>query len=138
MLLRLLRRYRKNEKGTTAVEFALVSIVFLTIIFAIFEAARIFWTLNTMQYAVEAGTRYVLTNTEASDDDIKTQVLNNVNGIETSATNPVITISHTTLNGVDFIVIDSVYTFTTLLPFVPSGWNNMRLDSSSRLPIPSS
>lgn len=138
MKLKTIKSYNGNEEGTTAVEFALVSVVFLTMIFAIFEAARIFWALNTMQYAVEAGARYTLTDTDATDDQILEQVMNNVNGIPRTEDNPEITISRVTLNGVDFIVIDSVYTFKTFLPFIPEGWNNMRLDSSSRLPLPSS
>jgi Flp pilus assembly protein TadG len=135
-MIKLLNRYFKNDEGTTAVEFALVSIIFLSMIFAIFESGRMFWALNTMQYAVEAGTRFGLVNDEATDEEIIQAVLDNVNGIPTSDTNPTITVSRVTLNDVEFLEVNSEYIFSSWLPFLPEGWQNLDLDSSSRLPMP--
>ena len=47
-----------GRKGSTAVEFVLVGIPLLFILFSLFEAARGMWTYQMMAYAVREGTRY--------------------------------------------------------------------------------
>jgi Flp pilus assembly protein TadG len=44
-------------EGGTLVEFALVMVIFLTIILGIIEFGRIYWTQSTLQQAVEAAAR---------------------------------------------------------------------------------
>lgn len=131
-----LKPFLREEQGTTAVEFALIAIAFLALVFSIFEGGRIFWTLNTMQYAVESGARYTLTNTDATTAEITQVTRDAINGIPVTNDNPVITVSFSTVNDVDFVQIDAVYTFQAVLPFLPSSWTSMDLESRSRLPIP--
>ena len=49
--------YGRDEAGSTAVEFALVSIVFLTMMFGIIDAARFAWEFNSAKAAARAGAR---------------------------------------------------------------------------------
>jgi Flp pilus assembly protein TadG len=49
----------REEDGATAVEFAIVFPVFFLLLFTIFELARLVWTVNSLQYAVAQGARYV-------------------------------------------------------------------------------
>jgi Flp pilus assembly protein TadG len=52
------KRLLGGRKGSTALEFALVGIPLLFILFSLFEAARGMWTYQMMAYAVREGTRY--------------------------------------------------------------------------------
>lgn len=50
-----------NSKGQTIVEFALVSLLLFTFIFAIVDFAVMFYVRLTMQHAIREGTRYAIT-----------------------------------------------------------------------------
>ncbi len=56
MTMRKLRR--NSEKGTTMAEFAIISVVFFMIIFAIIEFGRFFYTYNALTDAARRGARY--------------------------------------------------------------------------------
>lgn len=60
-LARLICRFRKNENGATAVEFALISIPFLGLLFAIFETAFVFFATQGVEAAVNDAARLVMT-----------------------------------------------------------------------------
>lgn len=57
-MLNLRKGYARDETGSTAVEFALVSIVFLTLMFGIIDAARFAWEFNSAKAAARAGARF--------------------------------------------------------------------------------
>jgi Flp pilus assembly protein TadG len=56
MIMRNLRR--NGEKGTTMAEFAIISVVFFMIIFAIIEFGRLFYIHNALTDAARRGARY--------------------------------------------------------------------------------
>jgi len=56
-----LRRLRRNEDGTTAVEFAMVAVPFLALLFGIFEIALVFFGTFTLENAVERAAREIRT-----------------------------------------------------------------------------
>ena len=58
----------RNEKGSSAVEFALVAVLFLTLLFSIVEYAFMSYINLTMQHAVREGTRYVVTGQAEPDE----------------------------------------------------------------------
>jgi len=51
------RRLRADERGTAAVEFALISPIFFALLLGVVDVGRYMWTLNTMQYAVDEAIR---------------------------------------------------------------------------------
>jgi Flp pilus assembly protein TadG len=53
----LLRLLRRDERGNTAVEFAMIAPAFLMIIVGGFYVAHLAFAAGSMQYAVEAGAR---------------------------------------------------------------------------------
>lgn len=57
---RSLYRFRRSEEGATAVEAALVILVFVLLIFGLVQFAEIFWTWNTMILALGEGGRYAM------------------------------------------------------------------------------
>ena len=51
-------RKRKNERGATLFEFAIVATVFLSVVFGVIEFGRMFWTHNALRDAARRGVRY--------------------------------------------------------------------------------
>lgn len=58
---RLLRRFRNDRSGATAVEFAMVSVPFFGLLFAIFETAFVFLAQEGLDAATTAAARQVMT-----------------------------------------------------------------------------
>jgi Flp pilus assembly protein TadG len=55
------RRFRRDEKGATAVEFALISVPFFMLLMSTVEMALMLWTSQQMEEAVFQGSRTMLT-----------------------------------------------------------------------------
>jgi hypothetical protein len=54
------------EKGAALVEFALVAVLFFTILFSIIEFGYLFWGNLSMQHAVSEGSRYAVVTSASS------------------------------------------------------------------------
>ena len=48
---------RRNQRGTTAVEFAIVGVVFLTVLFALIDFSRLFWDMAALDESTRRGAR---------------------------------------------------------------------------------
>jgi Flp pilus assembly protein TadG len=57
----LLRRFRRNRRGSTIVEFALVAPVFFALLFAIIETAIIFFASQVLETITQNSARMILT-----------------------------------------------------------------------------
>jgi Flp pilus assembly protein TadG len=81
-----LRRFGKHQKGSTAVEFGLVVLPFIALLFAIIETAIIFFAGQALETVVASSARLILTG-QADNGGIttpsafKTAVCNNVSGL---------------------------------------------------------
>lgn len=53
----ILRRLGRSERGSSAVEFALVAPALVTMLFGVFEFGRAIWTQGLLDYAVEQASR---------------------------------------------------------------------------------
>ncbi|MGH6726367.1 MAG: TadE/TadG family type IV pilus assembly protein [Pseudolabrys sp.] len=75
---RMARRFVRHEDGAAAVEFALVAVPFLALIFAILETALVFFAGQTLEAAVSDAGRLIMTGqaqTQSfSQADFKSQV----------------------------------------------------------------
>lgn len=60
-LRRLLKRFRKDSQGVTAVEFAMIAVPFLSLLFVIFESALVFFTQQGLEAATADAARVILT-----------------------------------------------------------------------------
>jgi Flp pilus assembly protein TadG len=82
---RLARRFVRHEKGAAAVEFALIAVPFLALLFAILETALIFFAGQTLETAASESARLIMTGQAQtagySKDDFKTQVCNRIYGL---------------------------------------------------------
>lgn len=82
--LRFARRFKKNEDGATAIEFALVALPFFALIFGIMELAVVFFINSALVQATsEAGRILRVGNFQACGgaDQFKAIVCSNMNGL---------------------------------------------------------
>jgi Flp pilus assembly protein TadG len=89
LLLRLrlpqpISRFRSNENGATAVEFALVALPFFSIIFAIFQTAIIMFANQALQTTASDVSRQIMTGEIKAADGLgafKTKLCANIDGM---------------------------------------------------------
>lgn len=75
--------HRKNERGATIAEFAVVALLFFTIIIGIIEFGRLLYTHNALTDATRAGARFASLHHGATADDelaVKRYVVYGPNG----------------------------------------------------------
>ena len=58
---RLLRRFRRNRDGATALEFAIVAPIFFVLLFAILETALMFFASQVLETMTQQAARMILT-----------------------------------------------------------------------------
>jgi len=57
----LIKRFRKNENGATAIEFALLAVPFLALLFSIVELAIVFFVGSALNHAMSEAAREIRT-----------------------------------------------------------------------------
>ncbi len=57
----ILRRFRRNRRGSAAVEFALVAPIFFGLLFAIIELAMVFFASQVLETATQDSAREIMT-----------------------------------------------------------------------------
>jgi Flp pilus assembly protein TadG len=79
------RRFIREQNGAAAVEFALIAVPFLALLFAILETALVFFAGQTLEAAVSDASRLIMTGQAQtagySQADFKTQVCNRIAGL---------------------------------------------------------
>lgn len=63
-----LRRYLADDEGATGVEFALVSLIFLSLVMGTIDIARLLWELNSAKAATRAAARLAVVSAPAAQD----------------------------------------------------------------------
>ncbi|MGE3150321.1 MAG: TadE/TadG family type IV pilus assembly protein [Pseudorhodoplanes sp.] len=89
--LGVVRRFRGEEDGATAVEFALISVPFLALLLGIIETAGVFFAGQTLETATADSARLILTGQAQSQGltqaQFKTAVCSRVYGLFDCASN---------------------------------------------------
>jgi len=57
----ILRRFRRNHRGSAAVEFALVAPMFVALLFAIIETALMFFASQVLETVTQDSARTIMT-----------------------------------------------------------------------------
>jgi Flp pilus assembly protein TadG len=70
--LRRARRFCADEHGATAVEFAMISVPFLALLFAIFETAFVFFCQQGVETAVAEAARAIMTGQAQANSAVTT------------------------------------------------------------------
>ncbi|GGK32014.1 TadE/TadG family type IV pilus assembly protein [Salinarimonas ramus] len=66
--LGFVKRFRRDEDGATAIEFAFVAIPFFALLFAIVESAIVFWTQQVLETALHDSARRIYTGQFQNDN----------------------------------------------------------------------
>lgn len=88
----VLRRFRRNRRGSTAVEFALVAPLFFGVLFAILEAAIVFFAGQVLELGTAESARLMMTH-QAQDSGMtetafKTDLCNRIKVLFNCEGNP--------------------------------------------------
>ena len=102
-LRRLLRRFRSDRSGATAVEFAMVSVPFFGLLFAIFETAFVFLAQEGLDAATTAAARQLMTG-QAQNISTITTAAQFANSLICNPTPPAQRILPTFINCANLIV----------------------------------
>ena len=105
---------RKNERGTTIAEFAVVALLFFTIVIGIIEFGRLFYTHNALTDATRRGARYASIHHGVTQTDklaVKNYIVYGPNATYDAKGNPtsppLINGLTTTMINVDFVGVDA-------------------------------
>jgi Flp pilus assembly protein TadG len=122
---------RKNkEAGSTLVEFAIASTVFLIVMFAVLEFGRALWVHNALADAARRGARYAVVHTEGDAAAVKNVVVYGdsaggskplVDNLTTANVN--VTYSGFGLSGGTATVTITNYKFQFIVPIVSTSIN---------------
>ena len=108
---------KKNQQGAALVEFALVSIVFFTLLLGIVEFARITFIYNTLTEATRKGARLAAVCSVSSDSIDKVRNVTIFNDINDSGASTAFNLAQ---NNVEVLYFKSDLS-TTVSPGLPDG-----------------
>jgi Flp pilus assembly protein TadG len=123
------RRWARDHSGAGAVEFALVIIPFMLVMFGVVEFGRMLWTLNALQETAIAGARCMgVLNTSCASSgaynagNTTTYVKSIATGWGVSLATTNITLNNSTACGgvAGFSQVSISYTFQTVIPMITS------------------
>ena len=116
---------RKNERGSTLVEFSIGVTVFVTAMFGVLEFGRLLWVHNALTDAARRGARYAVMHSASDETSVKNIVVYGdaagtgqpmLNNLSTS--NVVVTYNSFGLNDGTVSVSITNYQFQFVVPIV--------------------
>lgn len=112
------RRLRSCQAGSTAVEFAIVSLILMLVTWGVIEFGRGLNIRNQLSQAADYGARKILTDKLISDSALETTVRSAFSAAAGGGLTA--TIGAESVNGVQFRTITLSYPFTPLIPGLSS------------------
>lgn len=119
------------ERGVAAVEFAIVSVLLITLIIGGIDMGRTFYVKNQLSYLADQATRAVLMDPGVSDATLTALVQGDFTAGNASLVT--VTITNATISGVDFRVVQIDFPMTLFIPNLTSSTFNLNVDR--RVPI---
>ena len=114
----------RGEGGVTAVEFAMVLPVFITLLFGIFEFSRMIFISSSVQHAIDRASRLAVIDNDVSNADIEAEI---AEFLSVSGSPPVnISIVRTMIGTTDVAQVTAQYDHVVSGPFIPEftvQWN---------------
>lgn len=120
--LRTLCQLVADCRGVSAVEFAFLAPVFLSMILGVIEFGRVAYTQGVVSFAAEEATRYAVVNYSISEEEVRDLAEACLLGIDPDRINAIIVTGP--IDPVDntrTISVEVSYSFEFLLPFLPEG-----------------
>lgn len=122
-----------NERGATAVEFALVAPIFLIFVIGIIDLGRLFYIKNIMQSTVEQCARYAMVNPSATQATVEAYADAWAASMYSDITFVADAPGTDVVGGIYYRTITATYTFSYMTPIVTVG--DVVLTAKSRIPV---
>ena len=109
--------FKKDQRGTTMAEFALIASVFFMIIFGIIEFGRLLYTHNALTDAARRGARYAILHRKVDIDCVKNVVVygeTHVDAVTCAPTGPAL------INGLDTPNVVVIYAGADAIAIPPT------------------
>ena len=123
----ILTRFIRARRGAVALEFAIGLPIFLAMVYGIFEFGRVFWTQNTMEFAIEQAARFTMVNPNAANAQIIDVVEVNAVGLDTTLIAVDIVFEQAEGNN-SFVNITGTYSYAPMIPLVLPNFGNGSFD----------
>jgi len=120
MLRRLLgkagiRRFRRANDGAVAVEFALVIVPFLVMVFGIFETGQVLWASSQIDFNVDRVVREAAVDSSITAGQIETRITSSLTDLNADR----LAVNVTRNNGSpDVVTVSVTYTYMPVTPFI--------------------
>lgn len=111
-------RFRRDEGGASAVEFAIVSPVFLALLYGLFQVGWALHCASSVRYALEESARSVMLDENFSSGAVEAMMRARL----TDIANPEIQVDLSTeeQTGVELVHLHATYVHEMVIPFLPS------------------
>jgi Flp pilus assembly protein TadG len=119
--------FRRDERGTTLVEYSIAATVFITVLFAVLEFGRALWAHNALTDAARRGARYAVLHCTSDSSSVKNVVVYGDPAGGSQSILPDLTTGNVDVSySPDFIVNEGTatvkitnYKFNLVLPLLP-------------------
>jgi Flp pilus assembly protein TadG len=119
------KQFRRDERGTTALEFAIVGTLFTGLCLAILQLGWALQVRNEMAKAADQAVRYVLLNPTADDASFKEQIYTALRNYNRSKLNVVT--GQTVVGANTLRVLTVRYDFALSIPAFPANLVTLRV-----------
>lgn len=113
--MKLIRQFSNDTRGATAVEFALILVPLILLIFGLIEFGRAIHVRNAMDNAIDHGQRMIIIDPSVSTPDLTTRIRQNFAAGDAQAL--AVSVTDTTSSGTNYRLINLTYNIELLLPF---------------------
>jgi Flp pilus assembly protein TadG len=110
-------RFRRDEGGASATEFALVAPLFLAFIYGLFQVGWALHCASSVRYALEESARSVMLDENFTSSQVEGQMRARLSDIA----DPEIDVAMTTetQSGMTLVHLDATYVHDIVIPFLP-------------------
>ena len=122
---------QRDERGASAVEFAIVSSIFIVLCIGIIQLGSVLQVRNDLAQAADRGARLIVLDPEATDESIETQVEALLASYD--STSLAVDVSGETVGSTDYRIVTIDYQMQISIPGFPI--NVLTLNASRQVPI---
>lgn len=130
-LLKKAKALSSCRLGATAVEFAIVFPLFMTMTLGLMEMSRALWIKASMQYATERATRFYMVNNSTSTADLVTYADGELDAVGVTY-NVTFSATLNTATDPDTMTVTATYSFQAIVPYIPFPDTTLTAQSSVR------
>lgn len=111
-------RFARDEGGASAVEFAIVAPIFLTLIYGLFQVGWALHCASSVRYALEESARSVMLDEHFSSGDVEAKMRQKLTDIADPQVEVAITTEDRT--GMTLVHLNATYVHEMIIPFLPA------------------